>query len=135
MDCYTYKEIINNETPILKNVDVVLILTMEGSTRFKEDPFILNLAKKTVIQYNKGFKKCNKPSIITSARQDIVHAYYTALNYLKDYNNVIIFEDDALVINKDILILLLINYKYILTIEIIFIKYLNKVKIMILIIF
>ena len=104
MDCYTYKEINNCSTPILKNVDVVLILTMEGSTRFKEDPFILNLAKKTVIQYNKGFKKCNKPSIITSARQDIVHAYYTALNYLKDYNNVIIFEDDALVINKDILI-------------------------------
>ena len=104
MDCYTYKEINNCSTPILKNVDVVLILTMEGSTRFKEDPFILNLAKKTFIQYNKGFKKCNKPSIITSARQDIVHAYYTALNYLKDYNNVIIFEDDALVINKDILI-------------------------------
>ena len=104
MDCYTYKEINNCSTPILKNVDVVLILTMEGSTRFKEDPFILNLAKKTVIQYNKGFKKCNKPSIITSVRQDIVHAYYTALNYLKDYNNVIIFEDDALVINKDILI-------------------------------
>ena len=104
MDCYTYKEINNCSTPILKNVDVVLILTMEGSTRFKKDPFLLNLAKKTLIQYNKGFRKCNKPSTIISSKEDIVHAYYTAFNYLKDCNNVIILEDDAQVINKDILI-------------------------------
>jgi hypothetical protein len=104
MDCYTYKVINNCETPILKNVDVVLILAMEDSTRFKEDPFILNLTKQTIIQYNKGFKKCNKPSTIISSKQDIVHAYYTAFDYLKEYNNVIILEDDALVVNKDILI-------------------------------
>ena len=104
MDCYSYKVINKCETPILKNVDVVLILAMEGSTRFKEDPFILNLAKQTLIQYNKGFKKCNKPSTIISSKQDIVHAYYTAFEYLKEYNNVIILEDDAQVINKDPLI-------------------------------
>ena len=40
MDCYTYKVINNCETPLLKNVDVVLILAMEDSSRFKEDPFI-----------------------------------------------------------------------------------------------
>ena len=104
MDCYSYKVINKCETPILKNVDVVLILAMEGSTRFKEDPFLLNLAKQTLIQYNKGFKKCNKPSTIISSKQDIVHAYYTAFEYLKEYNNVIILEDDAQVINKDPLI-------------------------------
>ena len=104
MACYSYKVINSTNTPILKNVDVVLILTMEDSNRFKEDPFLLNLAKKTIIQYNKGFKKCNKPSSIISSKQDIVHAYYTAFEYLKEYNNVIILEDDALVINKDILI-------------------------------
>ena len=104
MDCYSYKVINNSETPILKNVDVVLILAMEGSNRFKEDPFLLNLAKQTLIQYNKGFKKCNKPSTIISSKQDIVHAYYTAFEYLKEYNNVIILEDDAQVINKDPLI-------------------------------
>jgi hypothetical protein len=104
MACYSYKVINSTNTPILKNVDVVLILTMEGSNRFKEDPFLLNLTKKTIIQYNKGFRKCNKPSSIISSKQDIVHAYYTAFEYLKEYNNVIILEDDALVINKDILI-------------------------------
>ena len=104
MDCYSYKVINTSETPILKNVDVVLILTMEGSNRFNEDPFLLNLAKKTLIQYNKGFRNCNKPPTIISSKQDLVHAYYTAFEYLKEYNNVIIFEDDALVINKNILI-------------------------------
>jgi hypothetical protein len=104
MDCYSYKVINNCETPLLKNVDVVLILAMEDSTRFKEDPFILNLTKQTIIQYNKGFKKCNKPSTIISSKQDLVHAYYTTFEYLKEYNNVIILEDDALVVNKDTLI-------------------------------
>lgn len=104
MDCYSYKVINTSETPILKNVDVLLILTMEGCNRFNEDPFLLNLAKQTLIQYNKGFKKCNKPLSIISTKQDIVHAYYTAFEYLKEYNNVIILEDDALVVNKDPLI-------------------------------
>ena len=104
MTCYSYKILNTTTTPIFKNVDVVLILTMEGSNRFKNDPFLLNLAKKTIIQYNKGFRKCTKPSTIISPKEDIVHAYYTAFEYLKEYNNVIILEDDALVINKNPLI-------------------------------
>jgi hypothetical protein len=104
MTCYSYKILKTTTTPILKNVDVVLILSMEGSNRFKNDPFLLNLAKKTIIQYNKGFRKCNKPSTIKTSLEDIVHAYYTAFEYLKEYNNVIILEDDAIVINKNPLI-------------------------------
>ena len=104
MTCYSYKILNTTTTPIFKNVDVVLILTMEGSNRFKNEPFLLNLAKKTIIQYNKGFRKCIKPSTIISSKEDIVHAYYTAFEYLKEYNNVIILEDDALVINKNPLI-------------------------------
>ena len=104
MTCYSYKILNTTTTPIFKNVDVVLILSMEGSNRFKNDPFLLNLAKKTIIQYNKGFRKCNKPSTIISSREDIVHAYYTAFEYLKEYNNVIILEEDTIVINKNLLI-------------------------------
>jgi len=102
MSCYRYKVINITKTPILKNVDVLLVLTMEDNYRFNEDPFLMNLAKKTIIQYNKGFKKCKKPGSIKSTCNDIVHANYTAFNYLKKYKNVIILEDDALVINKDI---------------------------------
>jgi hypothetical protein len=102
MSCYRYKVINRTKTPILKNVDVLLVLTMEDNYRFNEDPFLLNLAKKTIIQYNKGFKKGGKPESIKSSCHDIVHANYTAFKYLKKYNNVIILEDDALVINNDI---------------------------------
>ena len=102
MSCYRYKVINRTKTPILKNVDVLLVLTMEDNYRFNEDPFLLNLAKKTIIQYNKGFKTGGKPESIKSSCHDIVHANYTAFNYLKKYNNVIILEDDALVINNDI---------------------------------
>jgi len=103
MSCYYYKTINETTDPVLKNVDVVLILTMEGSNRFKEDPFLLSIAKKTIIQYNKGYKNCKKPDTIKSTKEDIVHAYYTAFEYLKEYNNVIILEDDAIVINKDLI--------------------------------
>lgn len=104
MSCYYYKTINETKEPVLKNVDVVLILTMEGSNRFKEDPFLLSLAKKTIIQYNKGYKNCKKPDSIKSSFEDIVHAYYTAFEYLKEYNNVIVLEDDAIVINKDLIV-------------------------------
>jgi hypothetical protein len=102
MSCYRYKVINRTKTPILKNVDVLLVLTMEDNYRFNEDPFLLKLAKKTIIQYNKGFKKGGKPESIKSSCHDIVHANYTAFKYLKKYKNVIILEDDALVINNDI---------------------------------
>lgn len=104
MSCYYYKIIKETKEPLLKNVDVVLILTMEGSNRFKEDPFLLSLTKKTIIQYNKGYKNCKKPDSIKNSVHDIVHAYYTAFEYLKEYNNVIILEDDAIVINKDLIV-------------------------------
>jgi len=104
MTSYSYKTLNNTKTPILNNVDIVLILAMEDNNRFDEDMFLLSLAKKTIIQYNKGFRKSAKPPTITEPKYDIVHAYYTAFEYLKEYNNVIILEDDALVINKDPLI-------------------------------
>ena len=104
MSCYYYKTINETKEPLFKNVDVVLILTMEGSNRFKEDPFLLSLTKKTIIQYNKGYKNCKKPDSIKNSAHDINHAYYTAFEYLKEYNNVIVLEDDVIVINKDLIV-------------------------------
>jgi hypothetical protein len=95
MSCYSYKIIKETVDPVLKNVDITIILIMENSTRFKYDPFILNLSKKTVFQYNKGFRACRKPSTIVKTNSDIVHAYYTAFEYSKNMNNVIILEEDA----------------------------------------
>lgn len=94
-NCYSYKLLSENDNPVLKNVDVTIILMMENSKRFKKDPFILKLSKKTIIQYNKGFKNCIKPNSIKKTNEDINHAYYTAFEYTKDYNNVLILEEDA----------------------------------------
>jgi hypothetical protein len=104
MNCYEYEIIHTSENPILKNVDLSIVLAMKGTNRFVRDPFILNLAKTTIIQWNAGFKKCKKHSSIKKAPHDIIHAYETALNYSKNYDNVIIFEDDAIVMNKDLCI-------------------------------
>jgi hypothetical protein len=102
MNCYEYEIIHTSENPILKNVDLSIVLAMKGTNRFVRDPFILNLTKTTIIQWNIGFKKCKKHSSIKNTPHDLVHAYETALNYSKKYDNVIIFEDDAIVINKDL---------------------------------
>ena len=104
MTCYEYEIIHTSENPILKNVDVSIVLAMKGTNRFIRDPFILNLAKTTIIQWNVGFKKCKKHSSIKKSHSDLNHAYETAFNYLKKYNNVIVFEDDAIVINEDLCI-------------------------------
>lgn len=104
MDCYEYEIIHTSENPILKNVDVSIVLAIKGTNRFVRDPFILNLTKTTIIQWNTGFKKCKKHSSIKTASADIIHAYETAFIYSKKYDNVIIFEDDAIVINKELCI-------------------------------
>ena len=104
MDCYEYEIIHTTENPILKNVDVSIVLAMKGNNRFVRDPFILNLTKTTIIQWNTGFKKCKKHSSIKSSCEDIIHAYETAFIYSKKYDNVIILEDDAIVINKNLCI-------------------------------
>lgn len=95
MSCYYYSVINQTKDPIMKNVDLAIVLMMENSNRLKKDPFLLNLAKKTIIQYNKGFKCCEKPNVIDASNKDILHAYYTAFQYTTDYNNVLILEEDA----------------------------------------
>lgn len=104
MDEYCYRYEVLNETafPIMENVDVAIILVMENSQRLKKDPFLLNLARKTVIQYNKGFRNCDKPEGITKSNQDINHAFMTAFHYTQNLENVIVFEEDAEILSYDI---------------------------------
>jgi len=102
-DCYNYQVINEIDNPVIPSSDVTIILMMEGSDRFKYDPFIMSLSKKTVIQYNKGYKNCLKDDSVTATTSDITHAYYTAFYYAKDYQNVIILEEDAEMYSKNLL--------------------------------
>ena len=77
-ECYNYVTINETDNPVIPSSDVTIILMMEGSTRFKNDPFILSLSKKTIIQYNKGYRNCVKDEEISSTTSDITHSYYTA---------------------------------------------------------
>lgn len=101
-ECYYYEVINETDDPIMPNIDVNIILIMKDSKRFKRDPFILRLAKKTIFQYNKGYKECEKPIEINVSNKDINHAYYTALEYTKNLNNVIIMEEDAEIKNYNV---------------------------------
>ena len=101
-DCYNYITINETDNPVIPSSDATIILMMEGSERFKYDPFILSLSKKTIIQYNKGYKNCVKDEEITSTTSDITHSYFTAFYYAKDYDNVIILEEDAEIYSKDL---------------------------------
>lgn len=98
MSCYHYKTIYTTHNPVFKNVDITIILMMENSKRFIPDPFLLSLTKKTVIQYNKGYKACEKKGI-HSSNMDINHAYCTAFKYCQQYNNVLVLEEDAEILN------------------------------------
>lgn len=98
-NCYSYEDIAESENPLFKNVDLTIVLTMETAHRFKKDPLLLNLSKKTIFQKNKGYKNCKKPENIKRTTEDVTHAYYTAFEYSKNYGNIIILEDDAEVLN------------------------------------
>ena len=95
MSCYYYKELHSCSDPIFKNVDICIILVMENSKRFKQNHFLNTLCSKTVIQYNKGFKKCYKYHGIDNTTRDINHAYWSAFKYCENYDNVLILEEDA----------------------------------------
>lgn len=97
-DYYSFKLINQTDNPILKNVDLAIVLTMENSSRKFDDTILINLAPLTYVQINKGFKKCNKPGVHTVS-DDIIHAYKNVFKNTYKYNNIIIFEDDA-VYNK-----------------------------------
>ena len=98
-NCYSYENIAESKNPLFKNVDLTIVLTMKDKDRFKKDPLLLNLSKKTIFQINKGYKACKKPDTIKRTTEDVTHAYYTAFEYSKNYGNVIILEDDAEVLN------------------------------------
>jgi hypothetical protein len=105
--CYYYETINTTDKPILKNLDLTLVLTMENNlNRFIKNDFIINLAPKTIFQINKGFKKCSKNNNgvnIDITWKDLNHAYITTLEKYKDkYNNILILEDDAELLNSDL---------------------------------
>ena len=104
--CYYFKKF-NFNLGILDNVvDCCIVLLMENNKeREKSITKTINkykLCSNTLIQYNKGYKNCNKTLYIQNSLYDINDAYYNAFKYADSnhYKNILILEDDALFDNN-----------------------------------
>ncbi len=101
MNKHSYRyELIKNKKGLFDNyIDVVYILTLEDSPRKESYMNQINTYlphKNILIQYNKGYKKCNKKLYKQTSLYDLNDAYYHAFLHSinNNYKNIIIFEDD-----------------------------------------
>ncbi len=101
MNKHSYRyELIKNKKGMFDNyIDMVYILTLEDSTRKEHYMNQINKYlphKNILIQYNKGYKKCNKKLYKQEPASDLNDAYYQVFTHAlkKKYENIIIFEDD-----------------------------------------
>jgi hypothetical protein len=104
--CYYYKKYFFENCIFDNIVDCCIVLLMEhDKEREKHVLKTINkykLCRNTIIQYNKGYKKCNKKLYEQTSIYDINDAYYTAFKYAdsENYKNILILEDDAIFDNN-----------------------------------
>ena len=96
---YRYELIENNKGMFDDYIDMVYILTMEGSKRrehYMNQINTYNIHKNITIQHNKGYKNCKKKLWIDNSIGDLNDAYYYVfLNSIQNnYKNIIVFEDN-----------------------------------------
>ena len=91
-------------TNLLDAVDITYILTMESSTRTIDTvvhPKCTSLSgnnENTIIQMNKGYRKCNKKNVTNSAK-DLIDALANCFSHAleRGANRVMILEDDFII--------------------------------------
>jgi hypothetical protein len=99
MNCYRFEEIKYDKGLFDLSTDATYVICMEGSPRYNNVILQLDEYKptKTVyILFNKGFKKCTKPSYVTASNFDLIDANLTIFKHAQQmkYNNILILEDD-----------------------------------------
>ena len=100
--CYRF-ESFHNENSIFHTVDATYIIHLKDNGRYNDIKFQLNeypLTKHVHILINEGYKNCEKEDIDSPAK-DLIDAYKYCFNHAKQYNNILILEDDF-IIHKDI---------------------------------
>ena len=107
--CYKLKTL-NFESGIFDScVDISYIITMESSIE-RHKNIMKQLSKvvptkKVIIVYNKGFKKCPKYYLnkkIDISLEDITYTYMYIYKNSKKYNNILVFEDDFILNEKNL---------------------------------
>lgn len=96
--CYSY-ETLEFENPTFKQIEKTYILTMQNSSRREQYIAQLHKYKPTatvIVQNNKGFRSCSKPSWVTNSAMDLWHANLTVLqqHFEKEDTPILVLEDD-----------------------------------------
>jgi hypothetical protein len=103
--CYTISEWSNTDAPLFKNVKKAYVLTMNNSHRIHSDRAekLQILCSQTFVQYNAGWKHCEKDAQITSSALDLVDAYRNLFEHCKDVTEpILVLEDDAILLGTEL---------------------------------
>ena len=106
--CYHFERIefdISIGNDILLDIDATYVIHLENNGRLNSVKAQLNefrVTKNVFILHNKGYKKCKKEEYINKAPLDLVDAYLYIFKdaQKKNYNHVLILEDDFIFNNK-----------------------------------
>ena len=103
--CYKFEERIFNSGFLDQSVDATYILHLEGNGRLESINKQLTIYQPTKIVYilfNRGFKKCEKPSYIDSSTTDLIDGNIQIFKHAREnnYRNILILEDDFIFSDK-----------------------------------
>jgi len=100
--CYRF-ELIEFDDGLFKEVDATYILHLEGNGRLDHIYKQLDTyhpSNKVYIVYNKGYNKCPKKLHMQSVAYDIIDANMEVFKHAKQYNHILVLEDDFLFSEK-----------------------------------
>jgi hypothetical protein len=90
-DCYRLELVAECAAPMLPSAAAAYVLTLHGSDTF---PRLHGVARRTYVQRNASFKTCAK-GCVSATNQDLTHAYARLFATIRDEGPVVVFEDDA----------------------------------------
>lgn len=97
--CYRFERYKFKNTLFENTIDATYIIHLENNGRLDNIKNQLSKYKPTNIVYicfNKGYRNCKKQGFITNSSYDLIDAYINVFKHaeLKNYNNILILEDD-----------------------------------------
>lgn len=89
--CYRLELVAECAAPMLPSAAAAYVLTLHETETF---PRLHSVARRTYVQRNASFKTCAK-GCVRATNEDITHAYATLFATIRDEGPVVVFEDDA----------------------------------------
>jgi hypothetical protein len=90
-DCYRLELVAECAAPMLPSAAAAYVLTLHQTDTF---PRLHGVARRTYVQRNASFKTCAK-GCVSATNEDLTHAYARLFATIHDEGPVVVFEDDA----------------------------------------